>query len=593
MLAEYILTISRYGIALLAVLIFLRCCRSLLKGKDENEIWAYLRVGDTNMPVTHWESIIGRARSADLRIFGEGLSRLHAVLRRDDRGAWQIYDIFSGGGVWVNDTQVLDDGIRLRHGDVINLGGSCVRFLNIDTAQRARNEHRRTGAGKAVSPTITLCELTALQALLALQHSFSAPREALGFMLLSFLSLVILEWCMFEGMRLIDRNGFEVELIAFFLTSLGLSVAISSAPADSYKQVLLIVASVFMFLLSGWWMRSLRRTNAVRIPAGLLALALLALNILTSDRINGAKSWLQIGGLSMQPSELVKVFYIYVGAATLDALYMKRNLYAFIMYSAACVCALAIIGDFGTALIFFITFLVISFMRSGSLATVLLAITGAVLAGVLALTVKPYIARRFATWGHVWEDVYAAGYQQAHAISAAASGGLVGKGAGAGWLKNITYSETDMVFAFVCEEQGLVVAVCMVLSIVLLAFFALKSARTGRSAFYSITACAGASMLLVQLALNVFGSLDMLPFTGVTFPFVSRGGSSLISCWMMMAFFKGADNRRGASFAVNPVKKIPTWEEENGIRVANEQDYYDLPAVPRKEKKHLFRRKAE
>lgn len=79
------------------------------------------------------------------------------------------------------------------------------------------------------------------------------------------------------------------------------------------------------------------------------------------------------------------------------------------------------------------------------------------------------------------------------------------------------------------------------------------------------------SMLLVQLALNVFGSLDILPFTGVTFPFVSRGGSSLLSCWMLMAFVKSADNRRSASFAVNPVKRIAgddedddedTWEDD-------------------------------
>ena len=74
------------------------------------------------------------------------------------------------------------------------------------------------------------------------------------------------------------------------------------------------------------------------------------------------------------------------------------------------------------------------------------------------------------------------------------------------------------------------------------------------------------SMLLVQLALNVFGSLDILPFTGVTFPFVSRGGSSLLACWMMMAYVKSADNRRSASFAVNAVKRIADEEED--------EDYY-------------------
>ena len=62
------------------------------------------------------------------------------------------------------------------------------------------------------------------------------------------------------------------------------------------------------------------------------------------------------------------------------------------------------------------------------------------------------------------------------------------------------------------------------------------------------------AIMLTQMGLNIFGSVDILPFTGVTFPFISRGGSSLISCWMMMAFLKSADNRRGASFAVRPMK---------------------------------------
>ena len=544
----------------------LRCLRSLLNEKTEKEIWAYLQVGEERVPVQHWESLIGKARSADLRLFGEGISRIHAVLRRSDKGEWKIFDIFSKGGIWVNKKYVPHSGLTVHHGDTVNLGGSCMRFLNISTEQRIRNENRRTGAGGLINPGLTLAELTILQLLLLLQHAFTARRDHIGMIIVSFMTLIVLEWCVYQGMRVLGRMGFEIETLAFFLTTLGLSTAAYSAPADLYKQILLIVFSVVMFLLFGWWMRNLRRTVTLRIPLGIMALALLALNIFTSDSINGARSWLEFGGYSFQPSELVKALYLYVGAATLDALYMKRNLYSFITYSAVCVIALALIGDFGTALIFFVTFLVISFMRSGSLATVLLAITGALLAATLAVTVRPYIARRFATWGHVWEDPFGAGYQQAHAISAAASGGLIGKGAGSGWLKNITYSDTDMVFAYICEEQGLVVSICMIAAVILMAFFAIRCARNSRSAYYAIAACAASALMLTQLALNVFGSVDLLPFTGVTFPFVSRGGSSLISCWMLMAYLKSVDNRRNASFAVNPVNEIPGIEEELGLK---------------------------
>ena len=89
-------------------------------------------------------------------------------------------------------------------------------------------------------------------------------------------------------------------------------------------------------------------------------------------------------------------------------------------------------------------------------------------------------------------------------------------------------------------------------AILALAFFAVRNSGHGRSAYYSIAACATASMFMVQVALNVFGSVDILPFTGVTFPFVSRGGTSVLACWMLLAFIKAGDTRKGASFVVRP-----------------------------------------
>lgn len=555
------LMLSRYVLILLSLAVIVRCIRSMLSERYDNELWAYLRWRGEDVPVTHWENIIGRALSADIRVATPSVSRVHAVLSRNDRGVWTIYDIFSKGGVWVNGVKIGKNGVRLDHGDVINIGGEKLRFLNVSGEARQNIEAGRAAVGRRVSPSITLFELTVFQIFLLLQHVFSAAQKDLPIIALGFAAFIALEWCCYYAMRIMDKSGFEIETLAFFLTSLGLSVSASSAPEDMFKQVVLILAAVALFLINGWWLRSLRRSVASRIPAALLAVALVAVNVVFSDAVLGARNWLEFGGFSFQPSEFVKVAYICVGASTLDRLYRKRNLFLFIVFSAFCVCAMALIGDFGTALIFFATFLVISFMRSGSIATVFLAVSGAGLAGFLAVSVKPYIAQRFATWGHVWEDVYDKGFQQTRAMSAAASGGLYGKGAGAGWLTDIFAADTDMVFAVVCEEQGLIIGLIMVLAVLTLALFAVRSARHGRSAFYSIASCAAMSMLLVQLSLNVFGSLDILPFTGVTFPFVSRGGSSLISCWLMMSFIKGADNRRGASFAVRASEEDEPGEE--------------------------------
>ena len=263
----------------------------------------------------------------------------------------------------------------------------------------------------------------------------------------------------------------------------------------------------------------------------------------------------------------MKAAYVYVSASTLDRLFRRGNLFGFIAFSALCVGALALLGDFGTALIFFVSFLIIAFIRSGSIATVFLALAGAGMAGMLAVSVKPHIARRFASWGRAWADRWGAGYQQTRAMSAAAAGGLFGKGAGAGWLHDLRLNaaaNTDLVFGLVCEELGLLIALCAMAAVLILVFFALRSARNGRSAYYAIASCAAMTMLLFQMGLNVFGSMDLLPFTGVPFPFVSKGGSSLLCCWMLMAFIKGADNRKDASFAVRPGLKLFRGKQEAG-----------------------------
>ena len=178
---------------------------------------------------------------------------------------------------------------------------------------------------------------------------------------------------------------------------------------------------------------------------------------------------------------------------------------------------------------------------------------GAACAGLLVLRFKPYIFRRFASWGHAWQAASTTGYQQTRAMSAAASGGLAGMGAGNGWLQKIPAADTDLVFGMLCEEWGLLIAVLAVLSILTLTVFAARACRVGRSAFPTIAACAAGSLLAAQTALNVFGAMDLLPLTGVTLPFVSNGGSAMIASWGLLAFLRGADTRERSRRA--PVKK--------------------------------------
>ena len=142
----------------------------------------------------------------------------------------------------------------------------------------------------------------------------------------------------------------------------------------------------------------------------------------------------------------------------------------------------------------------------------------------------------------------------------------MGVGAGEGWLHNVAAGDTDLVFGMLCEEWGLIIAALAVLSIVTLAVFAVRACRSGRSSFYTIAACAATSLLVFQTCLNVFGAVDLLPLTGVTFPFVSNGGSAMLSSWGLLAFLKATDTRQNASFAI----RLPSRQEKESVYFPSE-----------------------
>lgn len=546
--------ILRYILPLAALLILWRCGRSLLAFRREPEVWAWLASpsGD-RIPVTHWESLVGRAKSCDVVLDYPTISRRHAVLTRYDDGSWSVSDIGSKGGIRVNgaDTAMCAVGF----GDVISLGGVNFTLVPITKEQERIQASVRTRAGKEVSPALTLMLLSLFQVLACLQLMLHV--EQLGLVAGAFGMLLAAQWALFLLMRLARRSGFDVETLAFFLTTMGVCVVSSSSPSALKKEMLAIFAGIAVFLILGWFLRDLERAKKLRYVAAATGIALLVFNVLFGVEKYGAKNWVEIGPVSFQPSELVKLCFVFAGASTLQRLMTRRNLLLYIVYSAAICGCLALINDFGTAIIFFVTFLVTAFMRSGDFATIGLACAGTGFAGVLVLRFKPYALRRFSTWRHVWENALTSGYSQTRAMMCIASGGLFGLGGGRGWLKYVAAADTDLVFAFVSEEWGLLLGLMMIAAIVLLAAFVVRSAPVERSSFYSISAVSAVTIMVVQAMLNVFGTVDLLPLTGVTFPFVSNGGSSMLCVWGLLAFIKAADTRQNASFSV----RLPSQKE--------------------------------
>ena len=552
--AAVFLAVSRYLVPALGAWLLLHCARPLISFRREPEIWAWLKFTDgTQVAVTHWENVIGRAKSSDITVALSTVSRNHAVLTRYDDGSWTITDASSKTGTWVNGERV--DIRAIGEGDVISIGGVDMELQPITKRQEQLQSQLRTGGSSGWSGLLGLLILTLLQAVMLTGFLLNGPEEEFGAYFLGFGAVAVCQWGLFFFYLAIRRRSFEVETLAFFLCTLGAAAIATVKPGELGKQSAAMVLGVLMFLLIGWSLRDLERAKRFRYLAVLAGVGFLVVTLLFGKEYYGAKNWLVIGNLSLQPSELSKVCFVYAGASTMDRIMNKRNLILFIAYSVVICGLLALMNDFGTALIFFCAFLIIAYLRSGSMGTIALACTALGFAGVLALRIAPHALSRFATWRHIWDDPFNSGYQQTQAIMCIASGGLFGLGPGNGYLQKVFAADSDIVFATVSEEWGLLVAVQMVLAISALGLFAIRTSRVSRSSFYCIGGCTAAGILLIQASLNCLGTVDILPFTGVTFPFLSNGGTSMIGAWGLLAFVKAADTRQNASFAVRLNKK--------------------------------------
>ncbi len=547
MLTEIYTMVARWIFPILAVLIVIRCFLPLLQERKSSTVWGYLAMRDgTRLPLKHWENSIGRSRLSDIVVEPSFVSRSHAVLTFRD-GGWYIADLNSKNGVEVNGEKI-EKPEKVRHGDSISIAGLKMELLLPGKNQAGRIPQgtptvNYMTAGKGIRSGVTFLLILLFLLLGALQLLFSMGAAVHPALPLTFLVLIPAVSLHFIMLRWRSRKYLELELLCYFLCGMSLLLVASAAPDALFKQLGAIILGIAIYTVFVPLIRDLGKARRLKYLFMAAALVLLALNLALGETHFGARRWLDLGVISFQPSEFVKIAFVLSGTATLDRLLTTRNMTAFIGFSGICILALIIMRDFGTVVVFFGAFVVMAFMRSGDLRSIALASAGAVLGTVAAISFMPYIASRFATWGNVWEYASGSGYQQTRTMIAAASGGLVGVGGGNGYFAEVVAADTDLVFGMLSEEWGLLVALTVVSVMVFFALYAVFLTMNCRSSFYAIAACGAGAIFLFQAALNVLGSVDILPLTGITMPFVSNGGSSMVASWGLLALIKAADER--------------------------------------------------
>lgn len=574
------LVLVRAVTVLMVLYVIWRCYTSFKKGQRRKDPVVMLEDAATgaHFPVLYWENSIGRSRSCDIQIPDNSVSRDHAVLMRREEG-WFVCDTGSHAGTRVRNKQITEPTL-VQIGDKIRMGSTTLTLRNAsDVPQKKRSMF--TGFSKeAASPFKLMLVVTLVQMSLTLQLMIGTGEFRL-YPAAPFVILFTASWVLyFFSRRILKRVSFEIETVGLLLSSIGI-LLLSGEGLDTVKmQIAAFGIGIVLFCFLVWFMSDLERVMKLRLYIAIGAILLFVANLVLGKDVNGSRNWIFIGPFSFQPSEFIKIAFVFVGASTLDHLQTKKNITEFIVFAAICLAFLFLMRDFGTALIFFACFLIIAFMRSGSIRTIFLILAAACFGVFLILQFKPYVAQRFSGWMHVWEHAQdSLGYQQVRTMTYIASGGLFGLGLGNGILKYVAAGDSDLVFGMLCEEQGLLMGMAVLFALVLFILYARSDVTRSRSTFYAIAACAVSGMLLFQAALNVFGPTDVLPLTGVTLPFISAGGSSMISVWGLLAFLKASDER---TYAARRAGRHPKGEaDEDTISFTPPRYSPNDPPTPR------------
>lgn len=308
---------------------------------------------------------------------------------------------------------------------------------------------------------------------------------------------------------------------------------------SAVKQfIFVILGSVFSLIVPVIIrkVKSLKQWKWIYGGAGFAALLFVAVFAVTSG---GAKLGFTIAGFGIQPSEFVKILFVFYVAASLNESVSFKNIVITTAVAAAHVLILVLSTDLGAALIFFVVYLVMLYVatRQPLYAVAGLGCGGA--AAVLAYNLFSHIKVRVAVWKDPFASYSEGGYQVAQSLFAIGTGSWFGMGLCQGSPELIPVAESDFIFSAIAEELGLIFALCLILICVSCYVMFLNIAMELRNSFYKLVALGLGTCYIFQVFLTIGGVTKFIPSTGVTLPLVSYGGSSILSTMIMIGIIQG------------------------------------------------------
>ena len=310
-------------------------------------------------------------------------------------------------------------------------------------------------------------------------------------------------------------------------------------PDRAMRQFLIVVVSavvtwIIPFIIDRVW-------QLVKLAwlYGILGVLILAFVCIAGNTSFGAQLSLTVGGISVQPSEFVKISFVFFAAARLYRSTKFKDVVITTVIAALHVVILVLSRDLGSALIFFITYLFMLFVATSNWLYLGAGVMSGSAAAAAAYNLFTHVRRRVEAWRDPWADIDDKGYQVTQGLFAMGTGGWFGLGLYQGMPQKIPVVDKDFVFAAISEELGAIYALCLLFICVGCFIQFMIIAVKMQAMFYKLIAFGLGIMYITQVFLTVGGVVKFIPSTGVTLPFVSYGGSSVLATFVLFNIIQG------------------------------------------------------
>lgn len=345
-----------------------------------------------------------------------------------------------------------------------------------------------------------------------------------------------------------DADPYVLPITAV-LTAIGLIEIYRISPELARDQGIWMLLGLALFVGVVIAFRDIRRLEELKYTCGAVAVGLLLLTILLGASVNGARLWIRVGGLQIQPGEFAKILLVIFLAGYLRerrevlaaptrrvlgvGIPALRHALPLLLLCGVSLVLLVAMNDLGTSLLFYVIALAMIYIATGRLLYVGAGLGLFALGALGAVQLTSHVQSRIEGWLDPWAVEQTSGYQIAQSIYTIADGGVLGAGFGRGLILNssggtiIPYAQTDFIYSVIANELGLVGAVAVVLLYLLLAWRGFRIATSADDGFSKLLAAGLATTVAFQVFVIVGGVIRLLPLTGLTLPFVSYGGSSV------------------------------------------------------------------